>query len=263
MANVDFAELKARVSIADVLSMLKVTNLRNSGGALRGPCPICGGDATDRHFIVTPGKGWYCHGTCKNGGDIIKLVATVRQIDVRTAALAIQEHFGGTVHGATVHRTKCTVPEGNRSGPQLQQILERLQPEHEAVQKLGVSPQTASDFESGFERAGLLRGRYSVTLRDLRGTLTGFVGIPVAPDQSPRLKFPEAIDPATILFNAHRVTQGGDLFVCRTPLGAILAVENGAPIESVVAFATPLVSAQQWEMLAGFMDEHQIEGSAL
>jgi hypothetical protein len=260
MANVDFSELKSRVSITDVLSMLKVTNLRHSSGAFRGPCPICGGDPSDRHFVATEGKGWYCH-HCKNGGDIIKLVASVRQIDVRAAALAIQEHFGGTVHGATVHRT--LVPEGNRSVPQLQQILERLQPEHEAVQQLGVSAQTASDFESGYERAGLLRGRYSVALRDLRGTLTGFVGIALAPDQAPRMKFPEAIDPVTVLFNAHRIPEGSDLFVCRTPLDAILAVENGAPIESVVAFATPLVSAQQWERLASFMDEKRIEGASL
>jgi len=260
MANVDFADLKTRVSLTDVLFMLKVTNLRNSGGTLRGPCPICGGDPTDRHFVATEGKGWYCH-HCKNGGDIIKLVATVRQIDVRAAALAIQEHLGGTVHGATVHR--APVPEGNRAAPQLQQILERLQPEHEAIQKLGISPQTAADFESGFEKAGLLRGRYGVALRDPQGTLTGFVGIALSPDQSPRLKFPESIDPAAILFNAHRVAQGGDLFVCRSPLEAILAVENGAPIDSVIAFATPLVSPQQWEMLASFMDEHQIEGAAL
>lgn len=260
MANVDFAELKARISVTDVLSMLKVTNLRHTGGALRGPCPICGGDSTDRHFVATEGKGWYCH-HCKNGGDIIKLVATVRQIDVRAAALAIQEHFGGTVRGDTVHR--APVPEGNRFAPQLQQILERLQPEHAAIQKLGISPQTASDFESGYEKAGLLRGRYSVALRDLHGTLTGFVGIALSTDQAPRLKFPEAIDPTTVLFNAHRVAQGGDLFVCRSPLEAILAVENGAPIDSVIAFATPLVSAQQWETLASFMDEHQIEGAAL
>lgn len=260
MASVDFADLKARVSIPDVLSMLKVTNLRNSGGALRGPCPICGGDPSDRHFVATEGRGWYCH-HCKNGGDIIKLVATVRQIDVRAAALAIHEHFGGTVHGATVHR--APVPEGNRSVPQLRQILERLQPAHEAIQKLAISPQTASDFESGYEKAGLLRGRYSIALRDRRGTLTGFVGIALTPDQSPRLKFPESIEPATILFNGHRIPKGGDLFVCRTPLDAILAVENGAPIDSVVAFATPLVSTQQWEMLAGFMDEKRIEGAAL
>src|SRR5437660_2613705 len=124
MANVDFAELKSRVSITDVLSMLKVTNLRNSGGALRGPCPMCGGDPADRQFVVTEGKGWYCH-HCKNGGDIIKLVATVRQIDVRAAALAIQEHFGTGAPRAAGYRSP--VWEGN--GSQLQQILDRLQPE--------------------------------------------------------------------------------------------------------------------------------------
>src|SRR5437879_1432118 len=206
MANVDFADLKSRVSITDVLSMLNVTNLRHSSGALRGPCPICGGDPADRHFVVTEGKGWYCH-HCKNGGDLIKLVATVRQIDVRAAALAIQEHFGTAAQRAPVHRAPAS--EGN--GSQLQQILDRLQPEHEVIQKLGISPQTAAEFESGYEKAGLLRGRYSVALRDRTGSLMGFVGIALSADQSPRLKYPENVEPEKILFNAHRIGQGADL----------------------------------------------------
>src|SRR5206468_3892217 len=141
-------------------------------GTLRGPCPLCGGDAADRHFVVTEGRGWYCH-HCRNGGDIIKLVATVRQIDVRAAAPAIQDYLDATCPSATVKQAPMLGKQ--RPASQLQQILERLQPKHEAVQKLGISPHTASDFESGYEKAGLLRGRYSIALRDLRGSLTGFV----------------------------------------------------------------------------------------
>ncbi|HVH75196.1 MAG TPA: hypothetical protein VM755_09800 [Stellaceae bacterium] len=82
-------------------------------------------------------------------------------------------------------------------------------------------------------------------------------------EQSPRLKFPENLDPSTILFNAHRVPGEHELFIFGTPLDAIRAVENGMPIESVVAFLTPIVSGQQLEMIAAFLDEHKIEGVAL
>jgi len=93
-------------------------------------------------------------------------------------------------------------------------------------------PQVATEFESGYDKAGILRGRYGIALRDLGGTLIGFVGIALSSEQSPRLKFPESIEPATALFNAHRIDDDDDLLICRSPLEAILAVENGAPIDS-------------------------------
>lgn len=262
MAGVDFAELKREITLPQVLGMLDIDNLKPEGERLRGSCPICN---THRSFVVTPGKGWYCH-HCKTGGDIIKLVQLVRGYQgtdgAREAALAIQAHFGGagTVHRATVHRD--TVPKGNRTSvsnaAQLQNVLDRLQPEHEAVQALGISPETAKLFESGYNPSGVQKGRYSVALRSAEGVLETFIGIALTPEQSPRMAFSN-FDPATALFNANRITAGTELTLCRSPLELIIAVENGAPIESLISFLTETVSPTQLEILSSLMDQKKIE----
>ena len=91
-AYVDFKQLKDNVSIEQVVAMLNLKP-RKSGGQLRGRCPIHNG-TTDREFVVTPAKGlFYCFGPC-GGGDLIALVAKVKDIPVRQAATLIAGHFG-------------------------------------------------------------------------------------------------------------------------------------------------------------------------
>lgn len=57
--------------------------------------------------------------------------------------------------------------------------------------------------------------------------------------------------------------EGGELFICRDPLAAILAVENGIAPESVVSFLTKTISAQQLEQLAALLDHRKIEAAEL
>src|SRR4051812_43527741 len=96
MPNVDFAQIKTQISIVDIAFKLLGLTLPKTGtnkdGHIyhKGNCPIC---KSDTCFTVTTSKGWYCHGRCKTGGDQIKLVAAVRGIPPRDAALLIQEHF--------------------------------------------------------------------------------------------------------------------------------------------------------------------------
>ena len=90
---VDFAKLKQEVTIEQVFPMLDL-DLKRKGDQYRGECPVC--DGTDRSFVVTLSKqAWYCFG-CRKGGDLISLVAHVRDVGLRDAALAIAE-FCGTV----------------------------------------------------------------------------------------------------------------------------------------------------------------------
>ncbi len=89
---VDFAELKEKVPIEDVLPMLGIAGAGNSA-QWRGPCPACesGGD---RALVVTPAKkAYYCFATRK-GGDVIALVAHVKGMSMKDAALAIAEYCG-------------------------------------------------------------------------------------------------------------------------------------------------------------------------
>jgi hypothetical protein len=72
-----------------------------------------------------------------------------------------------------------------------------------------------------------------------------YVGIAVSKEQSPRLLF-HNFNRGLTIFNAHRLAEGGDLFVSRDPLQALLALENGVAPESVVAFLSDGITAQQF-----------------
>ncbi len=80
-----FVEIKERVNIEQVLPLVGLT-LKRYQSQLRGVCPICK-EGGDRAFVVTPAKGlYYCFGKCGTGGDMLSLVANVKQCSVREAA---------------------------------------------------------------------------------------------------------------------------------------------------------------------------------
>ena len=93
MARIDFAALKRRITIEQVCDWLGV-KLKKTGHQFRGACPICSHESS-RCFVVTPKLGlFYCFGHCHNGGDVIELVAQVKQLSHSQAARLLVEHFG-------------------------------------------------------------------------------------------------------------------------------------------------------------------------
>lgn len=91
--RVDFKALRQRIPIEQACAMLGIS-LKKAGAQLRGPCPICS-HASDRCFVVTPALNRYwCFGNCGSGGDVIELVAQVRQLSHKDAAQLLAEHFG-------------------------------------------------------------------------------------------------------------------------------------------------------------------------
>ena len=249
---IDFGELKQRVSIERAAEMLGI-KLTKSGPQLRGPCPICkaGGD---RAFVVTPAKGlYYCFGACGKGGDAITMAANVRNCSLREAA----EFLAGK-DGASSSPAKGDGSRNDSPQPMTEKglrPLDYLQASHEAVQALGVSPETCAHFGAGFAPKGIMRGRFAIPIHDRAGTLLAYCGRAVK-DESPSLIFPNGFDPRGAIFNAHRIVEG-DLFLVRDPLQVLTAHESG--IENVVAFLTENVTALQLEQLAALMDERKCE----
>ena len=91
--RVDFKALRQRIPIEQVCAMLGI-QLKKTGAQLRGSCPICS-RASDRCFVVTPAiNRFWCFGDCQSGGDIIELVAQVKQLSQKDAAHLLAEHFG-------------------------------------------------------------------------------------------------------------------------------------------------------------------------
>ena len=255
---VDFKELKSSVTIDQVVKMLGL-ELKLHGQQLRGRCPIHNG-TSDREFVVTPAKGlFYCFGPC-GGGDLITLVAKVKGVATKEAASLIAEQFAagtGTVpDNRTVSGNSSPQPSSRKeTGERSLQPLSYLEAAHELVQALGVSPETVQAFAAGYAPKGIMRGRLAIPIHDRAGKLLAYCGRTVK-NESATLTFPNGFEPASVIFNAHRVT-AGELTLVRDPLQVLMAFESG--VENVVAFLTETITAQQLEMLAALMDEKKCE----
>lgn len=180
---VDFAELKAQVSIEEILPMLGIASAGNSA-QWRGVCPACesGGD---RALVVTPAKqAFYCFAT-KKGGDMIALVAHARGISMKDAALEIAEYCG-TVPVQESGYSNSNRPPESKTEPKKLEPLNYLNPSHVTLEALGLSEDTCSHFGAGYAPKGILRGRLAIPIHDPSGELIAYCGRAVKDDQSHR-----------------------------------------------------------------------------
>lgn len=94
MPRPDFKRL-ATIPIERVCDVLDIP-LKKRGRQLRGLCPICEHNSP-RAFTVTPALNrFWCHGFCRSGGDVIELVAQVKQIGKYDAALFLADNFNSS-----------------------------------------------------------------------------------------------------------------------------------------------------------------------
>ncbi|MDF2233154.1 CHC2 zinc finger domain-containing protein [Albimonas sp. CAU 1670] len=254
MAYVDFAELKSRLSIADAADLLGLKMIERNGQR-RGPCPACrkGGP---RALVVTPAKGvFYCFGA-RTGGDMISLAAHVQDCGLKEAAAFLAGDSGTVPGDSTSSRNgpQEQVPEERRRGNgerRLLKPLEHLQPAHPKVLALGLTEETCRAFGAGYAPKGVLRGRLAIPIHDWAGELVAYCGRAVG-GESPELIFPNGFRPEAHFFNAHQVGKG-EILLCRDPLEAMLAAQNG--IENVAAPLTEGLAAEQLHAIAALMDE--------
>jgi hypothetical protein len=250
---IDFAEIKRRISLHQCVTMLGL-DMKQSGGQFRSACPVHGGG--ERTLVVTPSKGFYCFGD-KKGGDQIGLVAHVRQISNRDAAEAICLHYSLDILPEDKTPPKKVAeppaPAKTQKGFDPEAYARRLDPAHEKLADLGISPETFKLFGAGYSNGGVNRGRLAIPLHDRNGGFICYFGRALS-GESPTLAFPNGTD-TTHVFNAHRI-KDGELYLVRDPLAALQAYESG--VENVVAFLSP-VTAQMLEQLASLMDERRCE----
>lgn len=215
MPFIDFATLKQRVKIEEAAAMLGLP-LKSANGQMRGACPACKGN--DRSLVITPEKQlFYCF-SAKTGGDVIKLVSHIENIDANAAAVHLDKHFGDSSPTPPQSGSGEEHP-GNRT----LQPLSYLQSEHELVQALGVSPETCEFFGAGFAGKGILRGRLAIPIHDLNGELVGYCGRAVKDDQTPLLAFHKEFQPSLYVFNLHRAE--GQITTTNDPLDVLMEYE--------------------------------------
>jgi DNA primase len=251
MPFVDFAELKARVSIEQAAQLLGL-NLLPHGSQFRGACPACktGGD---RALVMTPAKGlFYCF-AAKLGGDAIALTAHLRGLSVKDAADQLNRAFGTVQNStSTVSKNRATAPQAQAARKQSafdpEAYAARLDASHASLAPLGISAQALTDWKAGYANSGTNRGRLAIALHDRDGNILGFAGRSLGTEQ-PALTIPNAINPQEIIFGGDRVEQG-TLYLVRDVLDVLKAHESG--VTNCVCFLTE-ISALQVEMLAALM----------
>lgn len=245
MAFVDFAAIKARISIAEAVQLL---GLKMTGtNQLRGPCPACqsGGD---RALVVTPEKGAaYCF-AARKGGDVLWLTSHVRSEPVKDAAAFLAGNNTsppGTVPQEREERTK----PGEGFQP-----LQYLQTAGEALRGLEIAETTLQHYGAGYAPKGVLRGFLALPLHSADGVLRGYVGRNLT-DEGSALKFPNGVEPERYLFGTVRVAE--ELYLTRDPLDVLKMHEAG--IEGAVCFLTETISVEQLTSLMALMDAKGIE----
>lgn len=238
---VDFAALKQRVSILQVIEMLNLAgSLKAEGERLLGRCPIHRG-SDEREFIVTPAKGlWFCHGHCNAGGDMIELVARVRAVSAVQAAKEIVRLFAtDTAHDRGKGEADETI-----ASP-----LGALRPRHEIVQALGVRPETAKAFGAGFCAE---RECFVIPIYDDRGKPVAHVAVKADETES----YPDGFDGKALFFNVHRVFPAECLYVTDSPLNVLRAHQDGI-VNAVAIFG--VYDADRLHALSIFIRRRSIE----
>jgi hypothetical protein len=147
--------------------------LNPENGQYRAPCPRCniGGE---RALVITPAHGNVCglfyDFQAKLGGDVLNLVAHIKDISLFQAAVWLQ----GEPKGAPQEQPKVaeSLPEQRGMEP-----ISHLDSTHPAVQRLNMDTKLAGMLGIGYAHKGLLRGTLAVPVRMSDGTLIGYIGI--------------------------------------------------------------------------------------
>ena len=255
----DFAQIKAAVSITQVLDMLAITGLTPNGDTLRGYCPCCK-EGNSRAFVVTPARNiFYCFSE-RRGGSVIDLVARFKRIPEADAGRQIAAHFGlnGTSNGAGKAADNASATQG---GPQERkpaafdprEYQRSLDPAHAALKDFGIPEATIRDFDGGYCAKGLNRGRLALPVHDEKGSILGFMGLALKGEQ-PEILFPKGFEPPPF-FNAHRVG-AGTLTLVSSPRDVLRAWENS--LRDVICPLVPL-TPDVLDTITAFMRARQCD----
>lgn len=231
---VDFKEIKARVSIVQILENYGIfETLERSGDRLSGVCPIHGG-SNKTHFRVSIAKNcWNCFGQCQRGGNIIDLVSCKENVSFRDAALLIQEWFGNNSPSrASAEKprfdtsriqepSRSVAPQKNKEDASddsstgsseiaknsaLSFELSNLDPAHPYLAERGLTEKTIATFGLGYCSKGLLRGHIAIPIHNTEGSTVAYAGrlVDTSGKKKSKYKFPKDFRKSLEVFNYHR-----------------------------------------------------------
>ena len=240
----DFREIKARVTMTDVLGRYGVDLGRVNATSLKGTCPLPSHSSGRKNtFFVNEAKSvWYCHSeSCrknggKAGGNVIDLVAAMEHCSAYDAAKRIDEMFPARspaaksapepdTEGKPGAESNAATATGNKA---LTFVLKDVNPSHPMIQDRGISVATATLFGIGFfPGRGSMAGRIVFPLNK-NGILVGYAGrttLPVS-EKNPKWLFGKGLK-KTFLYGLDRCDPAKPLILCESLWAPLWFREHG------------------------------------
>lgn len=286
---IDFKELRAKLKIADVLSMYNV-KFKVKGDRATAFCPLPGhkgsGDGK-RHspsFSVHLGKGIFQCFSCGGKGNVLDFACLMEggspddPAFLRKTALRLQETFAATEKpaqpsakfpAASDVKAPQNELEPSDSGivnAPLDFELKHLDPHHAYLPSRGFDKETITHFGLGFCSKGMMADRIAIPLHDAGGKLIGYAGRVVddekVSDENPKYRFPGTRErngqtylfrKSEFLYNGHRI---------KKPIDDLIIVEGFASVwwlsqhgyNNVVGLMGGSISSRQTELVNGLLN---------
>ena len=206
---VSFAEVRQRVSLADVLARYGLlAGFKQHGGGLVGLCPFHRERTPSCHVSLAK-NAFQCFG-CQRRGNVLDFVALMEHVNVRQAALLISEWFkpGEAPRKPSHHLTVVPGPKVQVNRP-LPFSLSGLDASHPYLADRGLLPVTVHQFGLGYCSWGLLAGRIAIPIHDEQGHLVAYAGRwPGEPREGePKYKLPAHFHKSGVVSNLHRADE--------------------------------------------------------
>ena len=276
---VSFSELKARVSMEDILAHYGVLGkLRRHGDELVGLCPFH--DDRRPSFSANVSKNVFqCFaGSCQQRGDILDFVANMEIVAMREAALMVKEWFGVTSEPPASLRGASQSPPTRVSAQDIADIetggntpltfeLNGLDPKHPYLQERRLTKETIEAFGLGYCAHGRLRGRIAIPIHNEKGELVAYAGRWAAlsnqggpaesPQDQPKYRLPRGFHKSLVVFNLHRaaeLAQKRGLILVEGFFAVFWLHQCGFP--NVVALMGSSLSQAQEDLLTTVLGSH-------
>lgn len=272
---IDFRALRAQLDFARVLALYGVTSASVRAQQLSAHCPFPThlGVRAKPSFSADLSRGiWRCFG-CKTSGNVLDFAvrmegrepkdgAAVREVALKLQRL-LSQPFTESAEPSAAEEAQPLTREIIVNGP-LGFTLKDLDPDHEALQELGLQRDTIAHFGLGYCGRGLLKGRIAIPLHDPQGQLIGYAGRRVAPSATDALYlFPSErqhegvtyrFDQSRFVYGAHLVNRASSAgLIVADDLGFVWHLwERGVP---AVAIPGDSITDDQWELLTRLSPE--------
>jgi DNA primase len=243
---IDFDDIKARLSMEEVLQHYGITELKKGRNCLYGCCPIHKGDNKTAFNVSLNNNLWHCFTHC-GGGSVIDFIMKMENVGVYEAGLIAEKMLSSTKRKKRIApKIKPTgKAERVRVNPPLDFEL-TLDPKHPYLKKRGLKLETIKHFGIGYCNMGLLKGMIAIPIHNEKGELIAYAGRRTD-EQEPKYKLPLGFNKSQVVYNLHQAKDYPELILVEGFFDVFKLHQNGYP--NVVALMGSTISNKQAKLL--------------